>query len=360
MPSPTRFGNAAVPVVAVAVFSFLVAGCDWEVSKLPLPRPSPTPTPSPTPVNGSAAEVLSAAPAAAAAPLSAQVARANADLLTAASTTAAREAANFESVAKRAAVAPVSASADLATAMDSLSAAKRSYQRTEAAVFYVDPESTDELVAQPDPLSAGSAGPAMDAFAEINKRLHRLADLTAEEIDNESLQQILETLPEVAGWSGRLRADMEAMAKAWDPGAPESFREKYFLASSDLAVARIFQGLLAQSGDVLPERWLQGEIAPTEVTGRTDALRELYLGITEQRPEGTGLHDLVFAAAPAQAMVTYAAIVQASALADALAIDPANAETRRQLLAALGNVTRQLELSAQAVGIQIVEAPAAP
>jgi hypothetical protein len=38
-------------------------------------------------------------------------------------------------------------------------------------------------------------------------------------------------------------------------------------------------------------------------------------------------------------------------LANALAIDPSNAETRRQLLAALGNVTRQLELSAEAVGI---------
>lgn len=359
MASPTRLLNIAFLAAAGGALTFLVAGCDWEVSKLPLPRPSPTPTPSPSPATASAAVDLPFAPAAVA-PLSAQVARAHADLLTAASATAVQEASKFESVAKRAASAPVSASKDLAKAMDSLSVAKHSYQRTEAAVFYVDPDATEELVAQPDPLRAGSAGPATDAFAEINRRLEKLAELTAEELDNESLRAVLDTLPEVAGWSARLRADMEAMAKAWDPDAPESFREKYFLASPDLAVARIFQGLLAQSGDVLPERWLQGEIVPAEVTGRTDALRELYLGITERRPEGKGLHDLVYDSAPAQAMVTYAAIAQASALADALAIDPTNAETRRQLLAALGNVTRQLELSAGAVGIRIVENPVVP
>jgi hypothetical protein len=84
-------------------------------------------------------------------------------------------------------------------------------------------------------------------------------------------------------------------------------------------------------------------------------LRNLYLGISETHPGGKGLHDLVFAAAPAQAMATHGAIAQAAALADALALAPTNEETRRQLLVALENVTRQLELSAAAVGIRIID-----
>lgn len=349
-----RAAKLAVSIAVVGLFGVLGTGCNWEVSDVPLPRPSPTPTPSPTPVIEFSE--AAAAPTSTRVTLTEQVALANADFVTSASAAAVEQAARFESAARKAAVAPVSASGDLAEAIDSLAQAKRSYQKTEAAVFYVDPESVEELSAQPDPLGAGIEDYTVDAFAEIERRLEKLALLTAEEMNEEKLQQVLATLPELAGWSGRLRSDMLAIAEAWAPGAASNFRERYFLASPETAVARIFQGLLAQSGDVLPRRWLRGAVIPDEVTGRTDALRNLYLGISEKNPGGKGLHDLVFAAAPAQAMATYGAIAQAAALADALALAPNNEETRRQLLASLENVTRQLEFSAAAVGIQIVEA----
>jgi hypothetical protein len=345
-------------VVAAAVLIGLAGGCRWEVSKVPLPRASPTPTPSPSPSPSVQFTEATSSPstASAEAPLVARVAAANADLITSSSSTAAAEAASFERAARRAAVAPSSAAGELSAAMESYLSAKRSYQRAEAAVFYVDPESTDELTAQPDPLGAGAVVPSVDAFAEIDTQLGKLARLTAEGIDEDSIGEILGVLPDLAGWSGRLRSDMEAIARAWDPSAPDSFRQRYFLAAPEIAVARIFQGLLAQSGDVLPGRRLRGVIKPAEVTGRTEALRELYLGVTAESPAGQGLHDYVFAAAPAQAMATYGSIAQAAALAEALALEPRNEETRRQLLVALENVTRQLELAAAAVGIRIVEA----
>ena len=341
-------------VVAAGVLVGLAGGCRWEVSKVPLPRPSPTPSPSPS-VEFTEAAASTLLPAAGV-PLVSRVAAANADLITSASSSAAAEAASFERAARRAAAAPSSAATELSAAMESYSSAKRWYQRAEAAVFYVDPESPDELAAQPDPLGAGAAGPAVDAFAEIDAQLEKLARLTAEGIDESSIAEILGVLPDLAGWSGRLRSDMEAIARAWDPGSPDSFRRRYFLAAPEFAVARIFQGLLAQSGDVLPARRLRGVIKPAEVTGRTQALRDLYLGVTAESPAGRGLHDYVFAAAPAQAMATYGSIAQAAALAEALALAPRNEETRRQLLAALENVTRQIELAAAAVGIRIVEA----
>jgi hypothetical protein len=181
--------------------------------------------------------------------------------------------------------------------------------------------------------------------------------LSAGGTGEEMLGEALETLPELAAWSGRLRSDLQVLADAWDPASATGFRKKCFLASPERAVARIFQGLLAQSGDVLPRRLSDGPLVPSEVTGRTDALRDLYLGITEEHPEGLGLHDLVFAAAPAQAMATHGAIAQAVAWAEALARAPGSGDTRRQLQAALEQATRQLELAAAALGVRIVDAP---
>jgi hypothetical protein len=346
-------------VVSAAVMVGLAGGCRWEVSKVPLPRPSPTPTPSPSPspsIQFTEAESATTLRSGAEQSLASRVAAANADLITSASSTAATDAASFERAARRAAVAPASAAGELSTAMESYASTKRSYHRAEAAVFYVDPDSTDELSAQPDPLGAGAVVPIVDAFAEIDTKLEKLARLTADGIDEDSIGEVLGILPDLAGWSGRLRSDMEAIARAWNPGVPDNFRQRYFLAAPEFAMARIFQGLLAQSGDVLPARRLGGVIRPAEVTGRTAALRDLYLGVTEESPAGEGLHDYVYVAAPAQAMATYGAIAQAAALAEALALAPRNEETRRQLLGALDNVTRQLELSAAAVGIRIVEA----
>ena len=322
-----------------------------------MPRPDPTPSPSPTPL----VQLAGAGRAASGetrATLAEQVVLANADRVTSATAAAAGGAAAFEKSVRRLAVAPVSAAAEWPAALASLAAAKHHYRAAEAAVFYVDPGSPEELAAQPDPCGAGAGAAAADAFAEIDRCVDRLSRLTAGGADETALGEVLETLPELAAWSSRLRTDLQAFAGAWDPAAAGGFRAKYFLASPpEHAVARIFQGLLAQSGDVLPRRWLDGPVVPAEVAGRTAALRDLYLGITEAHPEGRGLHDLVFAAAPAQAMATWGAIARAAALAEALALAPANPETRRQLRVALEETTRQLALSAGAVGIRIVELP---
>ena len=356
MPFGLRILQRTLPLAAAGVCVVLTGGCEWEVSKLPLPRPSPTPTPSPTPAvqfaeatsfAGSMREVTPAE----------QVAVANADLVTSASAGALEEAATFERAVRRLAVAPVSAAGEWPVAVASFAAAQRAYQTTEAAIFYVDPESREEMAAQPDPFGAGAALETGDAFAEVNRRLAKLARLSAGGTGEEMLGEALETLPELAAWSGRLRADLQVLADAWDPASATGFREKCFLASPERAVARIFQGLLAQSGDVLPRRLSDGPLVPSEVTGRTDALRDLYLGITEEHPEGLGLHDLVFAAAPAQAMATHGAIAQAVAWAEALARAPGSGDTRRQLQAALEQATRQLELAAAALGVRIVDAP---
>lgn len=359
MPLRLRILPRTLPLAAAGACLVLIGGCQWEVSKLPLPRPSPTPTPTPTPTpEVQFAEATSFATRATEVTPAEQVALANANLVTSASASALEEAATFERTVRRLAVAPVSAAGEWPAAVESLAAAQRAYQTTEAAIFYVDPESPEELAAQPDPFGAGApALDAGDAFAEVNRRLAKLARLTAGRTGGEMLGEALETLPELAAWSGRLRADLQVLADAWDPAAAAGFREKYFLASPERAVARLFQGLLAQSGDVLPRRLSDGPLVPSEVTGRTDALRDLYLGITEEYPEGRGPHDLVFAAAPAQAMATYGAIAQAVAWAEALARAPGSADTRRQLQASLEQATRQLELAAAVLGIRIVDAP---
>ncbi|MEX1111543.1 MAG: imelysin family protein [Chthoniobacterales bacterium] len=346
-----------LPLAVAGVCALILAGCQWEVSEVPLPRPDPTPSPSPTP-EVQFAESSRVATSASEVTLEEQVAVANADLVTSATSAAVGEATAFERATRRLAVAPVSSAGDWATARESLAAAKRAYRKTEAAIFYVDPESPDELAAQPDPFGAAAAAlDASHAFAEVDRRLAKLGRLTAGATGGDVLGEVIETLSELAAWSGRLRTDLQSLADAWDPAAAAGFREKYFLASPEHAVARIFQGLLAQSGDVLPRRLVDRALAPAEVSGRTDALQDLYLGITEEYPEGRGPHDLVFAVAPAQAMATYGAIAQAVAWAEALALAPGNSDARRQLQAALEQATRQLELAASALGIRIVDGP---
>lgn len=340
------------------VACLLVSGCRWEVGKVPLPRPSPTPSPSPSPVASAFApnSTRTAATVTAAAPLSLQVARANADMMTEASEAAAGEVKRFATSAQRVAVAPVTAGGEFAAALESLSAAAEAYRRTEAAVFYVDPDSPEELRAQPDPLAVGSGGEPVDLFAEITAQIKQLARLTAGRMDEETVGQALVLLRELAENSQKLSAEMNALAAAWAADEAESFRSKYFLASHEQAVARIFQGLLALSGEVVPALLRSDETTPVEITGRVKAVRDIYLGLSPEGPAGLpGLHDLVFVSAPAQALATYGSIAQAVALADAVAMAPGNAETRRQLADALANVTRQLEFSASVVGVQIVE-----
>ncbi|MEX1045005.1 MAG: hypothetical protein WEC73_02650 [Chthoniobacterales bacterium] len=355
----TEVKCARLPKLAAvaAVACLVVSGCRWEVGKVPLPSPSPTPSPSPSPANNDFAFAPAALETAGApVPLSQQVALANADMMTATSATAAEEVSRFTASARQVAAAPVTAGDEFAAALSSLTAAAEAYRRAEASVFYVDPDSTDELRAQPDPLGIGSGGEPVDPFAEISARLTRLAKLTAGQMNEEIVSEVLRLLRELAEASDKLSADIDTLAAAWAKDEGESFRSKYFLASHELAVARIFQGLLALTGDVLPGFVRSDDVAPVEITGRMQAVRDIYLGIAPGEPEGQpGLHDLVFASAPAQALATYGAVAQALALAEAVALAPGNGETRRQLDAALANATRQLEFAAAAVGIQIVE-----
>jgi hypothetical protein len=344
-----------LPMAALLVF-LAVAGCRWEVSKVPLPRPSPTPSPSPSPSPAAASRVAGSAGVAqtgrSALALTANVVRSNADMLTEAFATAAGEAARFEAAVL---AAPWSAPGDFPEAFAALRAAAEAYRRGEAAVFYVDPASAAELRAQPDPLQVGGEGGAVDPFGATALLLRQLAGLTGGAMDRASIDRALDLLEELEAAAAGLRSDMNALAAAWSAEERESFREKYFLASSREAAARIFQGSLALSGDILPTLLSAPETDPAELAGRTAALRDLYLGSVGADGPGPGLHDLVFASAPAQALATYGTIAQAVALGEALMRAPAHEETRRQLAEALANATRQLEFSAEAVGIQIVE-----
>lgn len=291
------------------------------------------------------------------------VAEANAELLSDATANAAEEVSNFAAVVESAAADPVSTASDFTAAVESLSAANQSYCLAEASVFYVDPESADELNAQPDPLGAASGESASNAFTEMSTMLNEIAAATKGDLDAAALDKVLLIVRDLATRSRQLSGDMEELAAAWRE-SDTSFRERYFMASPENAVARIFQGLLAMSGDVLPNRWLAADGTATDtvpaaadISGRVDALRDMYLGAGADgsSADTPGLGDLVAAVSPLRAAATEVAIAQAAALAKALEFSPDNAETKRQLLFSLGEVTKQLTLSAETLGIRVVE-----
>ena len=296
---------------------------------------------------------------------SSAVADGNAEFLASVTALAAEEADNFSAAMQRVASDPAAAQEGFAGAMKALSAVQQSYRQAEAAVFYVDPESPAELGAQPDPLGAGAAEPTADSLAEISSLLKELSAAAKEGKGDVDPDEILPVLQSLASRSKQLSGEMDALAAAWRE-SDSSFRERYFLASPENAVARIFQGLLALSGDVLPNRWIQaggtGAPAADEITGRIDALRGMYLGGRDDGSAGDtpGLDDLVSAVSPLRAAAAEASIAQAAALSKALKYSPQNEEIRRQLLASLDEVTRQLTLSAEALGIKVKETAPTP
>lgn len=292
-----------------------------------------------------------------------EVAESNAELLAEATAEAAHEADNFAAVVQSAAMNPAPSMDRFDAAVKALSAANDSYRLAEAAVFYVDPGSSEELSAQPDPLGAGSEEQGEDSFAAISAMLEDLVAASEGKLDTANLDKILPILRDLATRSRQLSSEMEALAAAWRT-SDTSFRERYFMASPENAVARIFQGLLALSGDVLPNRWLaaadagEGAVpAAAEISGRVDALRNIYRGGRGDASSAgaPGLGDLVSAVSPLRAAATEAAVAQAAALAKALEFSPENVETKRQLLLSLGEVTKQLTLSAETLGIRVVE-----
>ena len=366
----TRSAFFAVLLVSVLSFLMTLTACRLEIGEVdPFASPSPSPDASPSPSPSPSASPSPSPSAASTASVSltefssAAVASENAELLEQATTTASEESANLDDAVQRAMAAPETAAGEIPKALASLSAVEDSYRSAEAAVFYVNPEDSAELAAQPDPLGAGANGTETNSLAAVSAKLKALVASVSGEQDEAALREALGILDDLAARSAELRAQMDALAAAWKE-SDTSFRERYFLASPDNAVARIFQGLLALSGDVLPNHWLasgEGGQNPVpdadEVLGRIDALRGIYLvsGTGNEADKATGLDDLVAAASPARAAATRASIAQMAALAQALKFSPENAETRRQLLGALEEVTRQLTLSAQVLGIEIVE-----
>lgn len=350
--------GAAWGVVLAGAMALVISlsACRWEVGKLPLPTPTPTPSPTPTPTPEAdmdlLSEVLSLESVSAL-----SVAEGNAEMLAAATSQAVDEAGVFSEAMQRAAALPTDAAEELPRAMEALSAVRQSYQQAEAAVFYVDPASPAELAAQPDPLGSGTDGESSDSLADVSAMFEELVTAAGGKLDAAALGRILPVLGRLAERSKQLVSDMESLAAAWRD-SDSSFRTRYFSAEPDNAVARMFQGLLALSGDVLPNRArATGALTADEITGRIGALHGIYLGERDAAsPTGApGLEDLVMAASPLRAAAVEGAIAQAAALSQALVLSPENTEARRQLLAALDEVTRQLVLSAEALGIRVVE-----
>ncbi|MBE2180231.1 MAG: hypothetical protein IAE97_07140, partial [Chthoniobacterales bacterium] len=306
----------------------------------------PTPTPTPT------------ATLKASSNQSARVARANAELIGEASAVAAESTGELVRSMERVIASPSSAEEVLPVVDVSLASARASYQQAECAVFYVDPDSAEELLALPDPLGSGSGGSGADAFGEIATRLEELRDIADAGLSDKNALKALSALQQLISLSGQLETDLGTLAASWEDGDGSNFRGRHFLSSPERAVARIFQGMLAISGDVLPRRWLGGAtIDPRQVGGRVRALDVIYSGRAD--PDGgvssPGIHDLVEAASPEQDAAVRTVLARAVALSDALALAPESTETRRQLLVALDDLTFQLTLAGKSLGIEIVE-----
>lgn len=287
------------------------------------------------------------------------MARANAELIGEASASAAESAGGLVRSVERVISSPTSAGEALPEAEASLASALAFYQQAEASVFYVDPDSDEELLALPDPLGSGSGDSGTDAFGQIASRLERLREIADTGLNEKNALKALAELQELISLSGQLETDLGALAASWSPDDETNFRGRHFLSSPEGAVARILQGMLAISGDVLPNRWLGSVLTdPRQVGGRVRALGVLYSGRAdpEEGVSSPGIRDLVATVSPEQAAALQAVLARTEALTDALAVAPENAETRRLLLASLEELTVQLTLAGKSLGIEIIEA----
>lgn len=282
-----------------------------------------------------------------------KVVRANADFISAAASEALLNAAKLRETMAGASQDLPDTAKNLAEAERALAEALASYQQAEIAVFYVNPDSADELALQPDPLGAGTGEEGVDAFAEIADRLSEIGKFAKNGIRENEVSRAVTLLLELTALTERLEADLGVLSAAWEPGGDANFRESIFLISTQQAVARIFQGMLAISGDVLPRRWPGGaKVDAAQVDGRVRALGLIFEGRSEQEP---GLRAVVSDSSPDHAAAVQASLARAAALAEALKTAPESGDTQKQLLSALGDVTRQLALAAEALGIRIVE-----
>jgi hypothetical protein len=285
-------------------------------------------------------------------PTSASIASASAEYFADATDAAVEE----TSVARRALAlavdSPASAGENLREAKKSLSAARAAYRKAETAIFLVDPESAEELRAQPDPLGAGLPGGSSLLMHELAGSIDKMEDLLSRPLDSSVAGNLLAEARVVGTKIEELERGLRGLAGAWRAGDADNFRGRFFLASPEMAAARVFQGLLAMTGDVLPDRIDSSERGPEEISGRLAAVREIYLGRDDGAP---ALHQLVVESSPLQAALARASIARADALAGVLEVFPDDSSVRTQLAAALDEVTRQLIFAAEAIGIEIVD-----
>ena len=243
----------------------------------------------------------------------------------------------------------------VARAKTSLSLARQAYRKSEAAVFFVDPDSADELRAQPDPF--GVASPTVDnkAIEQLEAALTKLEGLLDGSIDASNAGALLVEAKSVAVELANLEKGLREMAEAWQLQDAANFRSKYFLQSPEGAVARVFQGLLAMTGDLLPSGLVSDEEnSSSDTAARMNAVREIYLGTVDEAESDVSLHALVQQASPVQAALTRASIARAVALASVFELSPGNEPVADQLSPALQDVTRQLTAAAQSLGIVVV------
>jgi len=344
-------------LLAVLLTAFALTGCRWEVGKLPFPRPTPSPTatPTPTPTLSVSSAAVSAAGEPEPASLTARVASAAARYFTAATDEAAAEAAAVSSSLCDSEGDVDSLAEGLSRAKTSLSLARQAYRKSEAAVFFVDPDSADELRAQPDPF--GAASPTVDnkAIEQLETALTKLEGFLDGPVDASNAGALLVEAKSVAAELANLEKGLREMAEAWQLQDDGNFRSKYFLQSPEGAVARVFQGLLAMTGELLPSGLVSDEVNnSSDTAARMDAVREIYLGTVDGAESDVSLHALVQQASPVQAALTRASIARAVALASVLELSPDNESVADQLSPALQDVTRQLTAAAQSLGIVVV------
>lgn len=326
----------------------------------PTSTPTPTPTPTPFPTATPTPTVSISSASVRASSLAGEVVASNAGLMAASSEAAAGQAEELQAATRK--ISAASAGGQLLAAEASLADANDAYRQAEVAVFYANPDVVEELSALPDPLGVGNTEGSKPTLAALQARLDRLRKLARSSGGDVPAEAAIATWLELGTDLSRMKDDLRAFAKAWDPSDPSNFRNRVFVEDTGGAVARIFQGLLAMTGDVLPSKWLDPaagwspeEPRADEIAGRIEAVWNIYEG-----SPSPGLKDLVSEVSPTQDFAVQVALARALTLARSMANTPVAAETRRQLLLSLGNATRELTLAAELLGIRIVDTAATP
>lgn len=324
---------------------------------MPLPTPSPTPSPTATPVTdiNFAAAADGETSASVERSLAAEVATASAEYLEETTANASEQTVSAKKAFFRAMESPSEAEVDLVSVREALAAASDAYHKAEAAIFLVDPYSIEELRLQPDPFGVGVPGSPEDKItSEVASLIKKMEKMLSRPLKAEDAPALFDLAQNLGAKIDELEAGLKGFADAWQENTKENFRSKFFLNSAEGAVARIFQGLLAVTGEVIPARLDGEQNNQLEISAGLDAVKDIYLGSDEPTANEPSPHLLVEQASIVQAALTRASIARSVALAELLQIFPDDKPLRGQLRTSLEDVTRQLTLAAQSLGIVII------